>query len=53
MLHHSRLTGFPACSTIKFISCGTGILPVPKQVIDDQTLNASQPRPVSEKLPPK
>jgi len=23
-----------ACSTRKFISCGTGILPVPKQVIE-------------------
>ncbi|MEG4970823.1 hypothetical protein QUB11_29880 [Microcoleus sp. B6-A1] len=24
-----------ACSTMKFISCGTGILPVPKQVIEN------------------
>ncbi|MEG4365764.1 MULTISPECIES: hypothetical protein, partial [unclassified Microcoleus] len=34
-----RLTGFPACSTIKFISCGTGILPVDKRIIDNAAIS--------------
>ncbi|MEG4083737.1 hypothetical protein [Microcoleus sp. POL10_C6] len=35
LLHHSRLTGFSACSTRKFTLCETGILPLPKQVIEN------------------
>ncbi|MEG4272559.1 MULTISPECIES: hypothetical protein [unclassified Microcoleus] len=35
ILHHSRLTGWTACSTKNEFSCGTGILPVPKQVIEN------------------
>ncbi|MEG4577732.1 hypothetical protein QUA56_34475 [Microcoleus sp. N3A4] len=35
ILHHSRLTGFPACEARKFTLCGTGKMPVPKQVIEN------------------
>jgi hypothetical protein len=34
ILHHSRLTGFPACSTKSGFSCGLGILPAHEKLND-------------------
>ncbi|MEG3966425.1 hypothetical protein QUA00_02050 [Microcoleus sp. T2B6] len=40
-------TGFPACSTRKLIFCGTGILPVPKNLIEKGAISQMQPETLS------
>ncbi|TAE13743.1 MAG: hypothetical protein EAZ25_09745 [Oscillatoriales cyanobacterium] len=34
-MHHSRLTGFPACSTKSEFSCGVGVPPAHERLIEN------------------